>query len=48
MGQMGSALCSEPRKPKLVLHFDVNETILMGDTAGGDSVEKCMNKWWVS
>ena len=25
-------------KSKLVLHFDVNETILIGDDAGGDTV----------
>jgi len=29
---------------KLVLHFDINETILIGDEAGGDSVEDCLNK----
>lgn len=26
-------------KRKLILHFDVNETILVGDPAGGDSFE---------
>ena len=25
------------RKPKLILHFDVNETIMVGDPAGGDT-----------
>ena len=30
--------------PHLFLHFDVNETILLGDPAGGDSVEECVNK----
>ena len=29
---------------KLVLHFDINETILVGDDAGGDSVDDCFNK----
>ncbi len=29
---------------KLVIHFDINETILIGDEAGGDSVENCLNK----
>jgi hypothetical protein len=29
---------------KLVLHFDVNETIMVGDPAGGDSFEDCLNK----
>jgi hypothetical protein len=28
----------------LVLHFDINETILVGDEAGGDSREDCINK----
>ena len=32
------------RQPKLVLHFDVNETIMVGDPAGGDSFEDCLNK----
>ena len=30
--------------PKLVLHFDVNETILLVDDAGGDTFENCLNK----
>ena len=30
--------------PRLVLHFDVNETILLGDVAGGDSFEDGINK----
>jgi len=29
---------------RLVLHFDINETILIGDDAGGDTVEECLNK----
>jgi hypothetical protein len=32
------------RLPKLVLHFDVNETILLVDEAGGDTFEDCLNK----
>ena len=32
------------RKPKLILHFDVNETIMVGDPAGGDTFEDCLNK----
>lgn len=28
----------------LVLHFDINETILIGDEAGGDTREDCLNK----
>jgi len=32
------------QSPHLFLHFDVNETILIGDPAGGDSVEECLNK----
>ncbi len=31
-------------KSHLFLHFDVNETILLGDPAGGDSVHECVNK----
>ena len=30
--------------PHLFLHFDVNETILVGDPAGGDTVEECLDK----
>ena len=30
--------------PHLFLHFDVNETILVGDPAGGDTVTDCLNK----
>eukprot|EP01063_Lacrimia_lanifica_P037970 TRINITY_DN7960_c0_g1_i1.p1 TRINITY_DN7960_c0_g1~~TRINITY_DN7960_c0_g1_i1.p1 ORF type:complete len:348 (+),score=99.99 TRINITY_DN7960_c0_g1_i1:69-1112(+) len=30
--------------PRLVLHFDVNETILLCDPAGGDTQEMCLNK----
>jgi hypothetical protein len=32
------------KMPHLFLHFDVNETILLGDPAGGDSVHECINK----
>lgn len=31
-------------KPRLILHFDVNETIMVGDPAGGDSFEESLNK----
>lgn len=31
-------------EPRLVLHFDVNETIMVGDPAGGDTFEDCLNK----
>jgi hypothetical protein len=31
-------------KPRLILHFDINETILIGDDAGGDTVDDCLNK----
>ena len=30
--------------PRLVLHFDVNETIMVADPAGGDSFEDVLNK----
>lgn len=39
-----SLASAPPKRPKLVLHFDVNETILIGDPAGGDSFEDCLNK----
>lgn len=29
---------------RLVLHFDVNETIVVEDIAGGDTFEDCLNK----
>jgi len=29
---------------RMVIHFDINETILIGDRAGGDTVEDCLNK----
>lgn len=31
-------------KTKLVVHFDINETILVGDDAGGDTRDDCLNK----
>ena len=31
-------------QPHLFLHFDVNETKLIGDPAGGDTVTECLNK----
>jgi hypothetical protein len=35
---------TSPDRPHLVLHFDINETILVGDEAGGDTREDCLNK----
>ena len=35
---------ASPHRPHLVLHFDINETILVGDEAGGDTREDCLNK----
>jgi len=35
---------ASPDRPHLVLHFDINETILVGDEAGGDTREDCLNK----
>ena len=29
---------------RVVVHFDVNETIMMGDPAGGDTFEESINK----
>jgi len=31
-------------KTQLVVHFDINETILVGDDAGGDTRDDCLNK----
>ena len=31
-------------KPKLILHFDVNETIMLCDRANGDTLEESLNK----
>jgi len=35
---------SRKQKPPLCLHFDVNETIMLGDPAGGDSYDDSLNK----
>jgi hypothetical protein len=35
---------SDRLQRRLVLHFDVNETIMVGDPAGGDTFEDCLNK----
>ena len=32
------------KKRKLIIHFDLNETILVEDAAGGDTREDCFNK----
>jgi len=32
------------QQPRLILHFDVNETIMLGDPAGGDTFEDTLNK----
>ena len=42
LGAMSAASARQP--PKLVLHFDVNETIMCGDPAGGDTFEASLNK----
>jgi hypothetical protein len=39
-----SAADMKQSMPHLFLHFDVNETILIGDPAGGDTVTECLNK----
>ena len=33
-----------PALPHLILHFDVNETIIVSDPAGGDTVDDCLHK----
>mmetsp|Transcript_34861 Transcript_34861/g.76284 ORF Transcript_34861/g.76284 Transcript_34861/m.76284 type:complete len:434 (+) Transcript_34861:191-1492(+) len=39
-----AAVLQSTTRPHLVLHFDINETILVGDEAGGDTREDCLNK----
>ncbi len=33
-----------PVRTKLILHFDVNETIMFGSSANGDTLEESLNK----
>jgi hypothetical protein len=40
----GSTMASIGASRKLILHFDVNETIMVGDPAGGDTFEESLNK----
>ncbi len=40
----GSAKALHKAPPRLVLHFDINETIMLGDPAGGDSYEDTLHK----
>ena len=42
VGSVGSPTTTT--QPHLFLHFDINETILIGDPAGGDTVTECLNK----
>lgn len=45
LGLLRASLPWLPREePPLCLHFDVNETIMLGDPAGGDSYEDSLNK----
>jgi hypothetical protein len=39
-----SATSATTTTAHLVLHFDINETILIGDDAGGDTRQDCLNK----
>ena len=39
-----TGISSSSSMPHLILHFDINETILVGDEAGGDSQQDCFNK----
>ena len=41
---VGGLLRRKKRPRKLILHFDVNETIMIGDPAGGDTFDDCLNK----
>jgi hypothetical protein len=40
----GLMLHRSPMPHHLVIHFDINETILVGDEAGGDTREECLHK----
>jgi len=42
--RMPTSSTTTKSKPHLVLHFDINETILVGDEAGGDTRQDCFNK----
>jgi len=47
MGQCNSLLCARTSGSslrRLCVHFDINETILLGDPAGGDTFEESLNK----
>ena len=37
-------MATEKQLPLLILHFDLNETILVTDPAGGDTLENILNK----
>jgi len=39
-----ASLATSAKPPRLVPHFDVNETIMVADPAGGDSFEDVLNK----
>jgi len=39
-----AAASSAETLPHLVIHFDVNETIMIGDPAGGDTYDDCCHK----
>lgn len=41
---MGTSTSMAEEQRRLVLHFDVNETIVIEDIAGGDTYEDCLNK----
>mmetsp|Transcript_6342 Transcript_6342/g.9214 ORF Transcript_6342/g.9214 Transcript_6342/m.9214 type:complete len:431 (+) Transcript_6342:51-1343(+) len=40
----GTTTTNDQKQRRLILHFDVNETLLIEDVAGGDSTEDCLNK----
>ena len=43
-GSMSTTTTAPRRPPRLVLHFDLNETIMVTDAAGGDDFSACLNK----
>ena len=44
MAEARAAKAARTMTSRVVLHFDVNETIMVGDPAGGDSFEESLNK----
>ena len=41
---VANVIPNNDERKRLVLHYDINETILIGDEAGGDTLEESLNK----